>query len=354
MNNLTPEQLQWLFQSAVLAPSADNKHPIVFQTSNQDILVHHTRTEWGEQGYKRVLDLLSLGALAENLSIAASRFGMETDIALLPDLARPDLALQITLGAGAVQPDPLWQAIPLRHTNRKIYFRGPRLNKNEQIDLTDAIRPQPTCKLHWLDTTPARKHALSLMRRAEAERFHNPVLHEELFSAIRFDVGWRNTCEEGLPPGALGVEPPLRGLFSLLRHWGVMRLANRVGTHHLLSWRSCYLPCRLAPHVGLLSVKKADNASVFATGRAFQRLWLMATRQGRVLQPLPASALYALEGVESESIPAALQNTLAAGWRAQAGERVPLILFRMGRASPPLISAGRLWPEIYLDGLKSP
>lgn len=351
MNELTPEQFHGLLQSAIQAPSADNRHPIHFQLGDQCIQVLHARTEWGGLGYKRVLDLLSLGALAENLSIAASRFDMGTDIALLPDPGRPDLALQINLLPGAAQTDPLWQAIPLRHTNRQIRFRGPVLSEDEQAQLAEAIRPQPACQLHWLDTAPARKQALALMRRAEAERFHNPLLHEELFSAIRFDVGWHNTCEEGLPPGALGVEPPLRGLFSLLRHWPVMRMANRVGAHHLLGWRSCYLPCRLAPHLGVLTVKNTDTASVFAAGRAFQRLWLTATRQGRVLQPMPASALYALEGAVDEGIPVGLQHALAAGWRAHLGEDIPLMLFRMGRASPPLITAGRPQPEVYRDQL---
>ncbi|MHB1084765.1 MAG: hypothetical protein ACYCZA_07980 [Thiobacillus sp.] len=346
MNELTPDQRHSLLQSAIQAPSADNRHPIHFQLGDQCIRVLHTRTEWGERGYKRILDLLSLGALAENLSIAASRFDMGTDIALLPDPDRPELVLQIRLLPGAVQADPLWQAIPLRHTNRQIRFRGPLLNKDEQAQLADAIRPQPACQLHWLDTAPARKHALALMRRAETERFHNPLLHAELFSAIRFDVGWRSPCEAGLPPGALGVEPPLRGLFTLLRHWPVMRMANRVGAHHLLGWRSCDLPCRLAPHLGVLTVKNTDTASVFAAGRAFQRLWLTATRQGRVLQPMPASALYALEGAVDEGIPLGLQHALAAGWRAHLGGDIPLMLFRMGRASPPLITAGRPQPDV--------
>lgn len=345
MNDLTPERLHSLLQSGLQAPSADNQHPIHFRLRNQCIQVHHARTEWDKQGYKRTLDLLSLGALAENISIAASRYGMRTDIALLPNPSQPGLALEIGLMSSASEADPLWEAIPLRHTNRQIRFRGPLLNEDEQAQLADAIRPQPACQLHWLDAAPARNHALTLMRWAETERFHNPILHEELFSAIRFDVGWRNTCEEGLPPGALGVEPLLRGLFSSLRHWSVMRMANRVGAHHFLGWRSCDIPCRLAPHLGLLAVKKPDTTSAFAVGRAFQRLWLMATRQGRVLQPMPASALYALEGVVSEGIPAELQQSLASGWHAHLGGNVPLMLFRMGKASPSRVLAGRLQPR---------
>lgn len=351
MSGINLEQMHFLLQSAIQAPSADNRHPLRFLLGEQSILVQHAQTEWGESGYKRVLALLSLGALAENLAIAASRFSIAVAFSLLPDSQQPELALRISLQLDAAQIDPLWQFIPLRHTNRRVWFRVPSLNANELAQLETVVGTQPACQLHWLDAAPERKHALALMRSAETARFHNRLLHEELFSAIRFDIGWHRTCEEGLPPGALGIEPPLRGLFALLRHWPVMRLATRVGVHHLLGLRACDLPCRLAPNLGLLSVKNTDNASVFAAGRAFQRLWLTATRQGRVMQPMPASALYALEGVVGEGIPVRLQHALAAGWHAHLGENVPLMLFRMGKASPLLITAGRLQPEVYLDQL---
>lgn len=346
MSGINLEQMHFLLQSAIQAPSADNRHPLRFLLGEQSILVQHAQTEWDESGYKRVLALLSLGALAENLAIAASRFSIAAAFNLLPDSHQPELALRISLQPDAAQTDPLWQFIPLRHTSRRVWFRGSPLNANELAQLETAVSTQPACQLHWLDAAPERKHALALMRRAETARFHNRLLHEELFSAIRFDIGWRRTCEEGLPPGALGIEPPLRGLFALLRHWPVMRLANRVGAHHLLGLRACDLPCRLAPNLGLLAVKNTDNPSVFAAGRAFQRLWLTATQQGRVLQPMPASALYALAGVEAEGIPTELHRSLAAGWQARLGAVTPLMLFRMGRANPSPITAGRHRPEV--------
>lgn len=346
MGGANTEQLQYLLQSAIQAPSADNRHPVHFRLGDQCIFVHHTRTQWDGQGYKRVLDLLSLGALVENLSIAASRYGFGIKIAWLPDPGQPDLALQLDLLPETVQVDPLWQAIPLRHTCRRIRFRGPPISDDERKQIDTAVQPYSACRLHWLDAAKVRRHALALMRRAETERFHNRLLHEELFSAIRFDVGWHSTCEVGLPPGALGVEPPLRGLFALLRHWPIMRLANRIGAHHLLGWRSCDIPCRLAPHLGLLTVKKTDTTSIFVAGRAFQRLWLTATLQERVLQPMPASALYALAGAENEGVPPDLQHVLAAGWQARLGQDIPLMLFRMGRASPLPVKAGRPQPEL--------
>jgi nitroreductase len=347
---LDQEQLRYILESAILAPSADNHHRIRFQLIDDTVRVWHTVALPSTQGgYKRVLTLLSLGSVAENLSIAASRFAIQAETILFPDPTKPEWLMQIRLRPDQPVVDPLWQVIPLRHTNRQIRFHRPKMTAAERGQLDQAAHAYSACKLIWLDEPAQRRSALRLMRRAESERFRNRILHDELFSAIRFDVGWHATCPEGLPPGALGVEPPLRPFFALLRNWPVARLASLLGAHHLLGWRACDLPCRLAPHLGLLAVRQTDSQSVFDTGRAFQRLWLAATSQGRVLQPMPASALYALDGSPAEGIPEELQRNLAEGWKIGLAGAIPLMLFRMGVATPPSIVAGRPQIEVFLD-----
>lgn len=336
------EELRYILESAILAPSADNRHRIRFRISEDEIRVFHTGAPVAHQGgYLRALVLLSLGAVAENLTIAASRYNILVEPAPFPDPLTPNLAVVATLKRGAGMADPLWSAIPERHTNRQVVYRGPRLGASELHALEAAAHTVPGSSLVWLDEKPLRQRALSIMRRAETERFHNRELHEELFSAIRFDAGWHATCQEGLPPGALGVEPPLRPLFALLRRWPVMYAARLLGAHYMLGWRSCDLPCRLAPNLGLLAVSHPDTPSVFNAGRAFQRIWLAATQQGRVLQPFPASALYALDGAQDEGIPNDLQRSLAEGWQRLLPGQTPLMIFRMGKARPHAIHSGR-------------
>lgn len=351
MGKLNQQQLSFILEGAIMAPSADNQHRIRFQLTEDTIRVRYAEAELPPQGgYKWVLALLSLGAVSENLTVAASRFDIQAETVLFPDSTQPDWIMQIRLQPDQAIVDPLWQTIPLRHTNRQVRFRGPAMTDAERSELDAAAHFYPACHLVWLDQPARRSQALRLMRRAETERFHNRLLHEELFSAIRFDLGWRTACPEGLPPGALGVEPPVRAFFALLRHWPVMRLANLLGAHHMLGFRACGLPCRLAPHLGLLAVKNIERQSVFDAGRAFQRVWLTATKQGRVLQPMPASALYALDGARAEGIPATLQHELAEGWKASLDGAIPLMLFRMGKANSSSIVAGRREVRDYLEG----
>ena len=346
MNNVTQQQLDYILQSAILAPSADNHHQIRFEIISNTIHIYHTRTQFPLEGeYKWVLALLSLGAITENIALAASRFNFHTEAIPFPDPYDPRLIMQITLHTDKTEEDdPLREMIPLRHTNRNLRFHGPSMTQAEQETLHQAIQKYSDCKLHWLDKSTLRKQSLCLMRIAETERFRNPILHEELFSAIRFDIGWHTSCTEGLPPGALGIESLSRGFFSLLRHWPIAQLANSFGIHHVLGFRSSYLLCRLAPHLCALSVKKIDTQSILQAGRSFQRLWLTLTKQRHVLQPMPASAIYALPQAINEGIPATLQQRLATGWRAIFPENIPVILFRTGNAQNQSVVSQR--PEI--------
>ncbi|RMF86182.1 MAG: hypothetical protein D6739_03535 [Nitrospirae bacterium] len=188
-----------------------------------------------------------------------------------------------------------------------------------------------------------RRRALRLLRVAERERFRHRSLHQELFKTIRFEVGWRDTCPEGLPPGALEVEAPFRPLFRALARWGVARSLNRLGLWRLLGWRVADLPARLAPALGLLVVERpAVPAAFFAAGRGLERLWLAATAHGLALQPLAAPGVLALqERQPATEISRGVLRRLLGELQRLAPEGHGLLFFRLGWAAPPAVVAGR-------------
>lgn len=335
-------QMRFILESAIHAPSADNQHRIRFEVDGNILLVRLTDVALPPKGgYKRVLMLISLGALAENLAIAASRFGLEAVIDFLPADAPSDCVVRVGFKNAGSERSPLCSQIPLRHTNRSMLFRGPGLADEDKEELQAGVPRFAGVNLHWLDVPARRRQAVRLMRFAEALRFRARLLHEELFSAIRFEIGWKNSCAEGLPPGALGVEKPLRPFFAMMRHWPLMRFLNLFGAHRILGWRAGGLPAWLAPNLGVIAVEAPDDQSICAAGRAFQRLWLDVTRRGLVLQPLPASALYALDGARQEGVAEQLWLRLRQGWRSLLPAATPLMLFRVGRAAKPAVNTGR-------------
>lgn len=344
------KEYQRILNSAILAPSADNRDQFRFEIARASIRVWYRGFMPAPQGYQRALLLLSLGALSENITLESQAIGWLAKFALFPDPVRPELALEVEWMPRDACRDPLLDAIPRRHTNRRLSYHGPGLRPAvlESLRLVASQRPD-ACSLHWIESGEQRKRALKLVQLAETERFRNPALHRELFSSIRFDVGWTQTCERGLPPGALEVEKPLRPFFKLLRHWPVMQALNLVGFHRLMGFRAGRLPCSLAPHLGLIAVRNTDEQSIFAAGRTFQKLWLALTQLDFSLQPFPAAAIYALNGATHEHVSANLQQVLAQGWREILGDFVPVMLFRAGRATKPSLRTSRPTLESFME-----
>lgn len=334
------DQLLQVAHSGVLAPSADNRHVFQVELAESAIRLWPTPEFHScPDRLRRVLGLISLGAVAENMQLRAGELGLEARSRwALGDTNGP--ILQLTLQPSDAPADVLAQAIPARHTNRRMYH-GPPPPAAELDLLASAASAVRGTRVLWLQGA-ARRRALHLIWLAESERFLRRHLHQDLFSSIRFDLGWDESVEVSIPPGALEVEPLMRPAFKALRHWALMRPLTLIGLHRLLGLRAGWLPCWQAPALGLLTAESPQDEAAVAAGAAFQRLWLRATLMGLALQPMAASVVLTAQspGVQ-QGASERLRSKLAEGWRAIVPDAMPLMVFRLGRAEPPSIVSGR-------------
>lgn len=349
MAHLDTRAFAALVAAASQAPTADNRS--TFRVENAGDRVRLWTDEPAAPRHRRILDSVAIGAAVENIRLRAGRLGFEATPHWRPRADEPGLAAEILLlGNEHARPDPLESLIERRHTNRRVIFRGPPLSAGQLGDLSTEAASEAGggIQLHWFDAPGTRKQVLRLLRIAETDRFRSRDLHEELFSAVRFDVGWKAGADDGLPPGALEVEPLMRPMFRALRHWRLVRALHAVGAQHLLGLRVAYLPCRTAPHVGALTMPTEapdPEAGAFAAGSVFERVWLRTTQLGMELQPFAAPAVLSLTDCEWASPKA--RAALAAGWRRLTPGRVPIIVFRVGRASAPSVRTARQPLEAY-------
>jgi nitroreductase len=332
------EVLRLILGAGVLAPSAENYHYLCFRVLEESVeLLTTDHDSWRALPHRRMLGLMALGAVIENMALRSQTLGLEMRSSLFPDASRLDLVAALDWSRGFPRHDPLDAQIELRHTNRRFYSRA-AIDAGILQELQTAASAQGGCTLVWMDSPRQRQRALSVIRVAETERFRRRSLHQELFGAIRFEAGWEQTTDEWLPPVALEVEPPMRGAFKLLRDWRVMRASVWVGAHWGLGFRAGYLPCALSPHIGVLMAHDDDPRieSVIA-GRAFERVWLAATAEGLALQPYAAPAVLATqqsgEGWVSAATKAQVGHALADLTSGHSGR--PHMFFRIGRASAP-------------------
>ena len=334
-----------IVEAGVRAPSADNDHRFRVRETERglDVLADDQSTA---PIHRRILGWVSLGAVIENMTIRAGGLGYALQIAWFPDPANRALIASLELRRAPALTVPLDAAIDSRHTNRALAFAGPPLSSKELESFAASAASIDGVKLQWVEGD-ARKRLLRMMALAESTRFDLQPLHQDLFSAVRFDVGWHASADRGLPPAALQVEPGARWAFSQLRRWPVMRLLRLFGLHRALGFRAAYVPARMAPHLGFLATSSSlDPHGGLAIGRALERLWLDVEQRGLALQPFAAAGLLAQP--DYRDVPPAVGETLRAGWTALTAEN-PLIVFRLGRARRPAITTGRPPAIRYLD-----
>ena len=342
---LSEQQFLSIVQAAVLAPSADNNHVVRFKKTASGIALHFVPGFSDAPRGKRILGLIACGAVLENIELRALALGFASETDCSAENMVNDCLAQIRFHRSDPISNALEQSIATRHTNRK-FFQSRKLSEAQKSEITAEAAQVPDMGLLWLDEGENRSIALRLVRLAETQRFRSFELHHELFSAVRFGAGWRSSVSEGLPPGALEVEAPLRPLFALLRHWPVMRALQLLGAHVMIGARASYIPCRFSPHLVVITAKTNSDDSAVSAGKALQRVWLRAAALGIAVQPLAASALYAL--TEYPGVPDNLHKTLCAGWKEIAGNEFPFMVLRMGYASAPAVRSARLPVQSYI------
>lgn len=345
--------LREILTAGLRAPSAENKHDLRFTVETCQIgLIPTDRASWVAAPHRGMLALMSYGAVVENIALRSAQLGLELDAELHLQAGDGAVAIMRWRERGAIgAADPLADAIALRHTNRRFYARAP-VDAATMASLGRAADAVAGSSVHWLAARDERRRALRAIRLAETERFRRRALHAELFGAVRFEAGWKRTSPEWLAPAALEVEPPARPMFSAMRHWRAMQLANRIGAHVILGIRAGYLPCALAPHLGMVLAQGDEQTAAFTAGRALQRLWLAASAAGLALQPMAAPTALARQRAGGDWVSAPTQRELQrilAGLCSCAAGR-PQMLFRLGRASAPSAVSGRRPLDDYLVG----
>jgi len=334
-------------RSGILAPSADNKHVFRFDLTDTSIRLWPTH-EFAAvtDRLPRVLGLLSMGAVVENMRLRASELGFVTHARWFDVISGEPMVELDMESSPTQQADELAAAIADRHTNRRMY-RGPGLSVGETTLLNAAVAPVEGTRLIWLHGA-ARRQALGLIWRAESERFLRKQLHHDIFSSIRFDLSWSETADWALPPGALEIEMPMRAPFKMLRHWAVMRPLTWMGMHRLVGLRAGWLPAWQAPALGVLVSSLPIEQGAVAVGAALERLWLRATLLDLAMQPLAASAVLIQSSAAMPGASDALRSNLTTGWQTIAPATTPLMVFRMGHAAPPSVCSRRREVEEYV------
>jgi len=340
-----------VLESACAAPSADNNQPWLFQASDSGIEVFYDLPRRLPSDVDGMFDLLSLGAVIENITLQLAAMGIGSTLELEIESSGSDRLRRI--GRIAVNsntaPDAeasLAESIFARRTTRLPYSRQLDAGLLDQIQ-TAAIRDS-SAQLAW-ETDRGRINRLArVVAISDSLRFRYREFHEELHRQLRLSPEESERTRDGLDYRTLGLPPGGRFVLQLLRPWRRMAALNRVGLATAMSLPTIRL-VRASGAIGFLSIPDRSPESMITGGRAMQRIWLKATELGLSLHPLGSLPIF----LAHPSLPDQLKP-IGAKIRSQAADLLPdqrgilQMAFRIGHcnADPGVKSLRRPVEEV--------
>lgn len=334
---MTEAEAHEFANAALWAPTAGNSQPLLFQMVDGvlDVRVDPLKNN-------RFMDTansdlwIALGAALGNMEAVANHRGEGVVARLFPREARGGLLARVERTDAVGDAGPLAPWIERRVTNRRPYARDPL--PAEVLSALAGWADVDGARLTWVTDRPAIEEIAGALSVFDRMTLHNPLVGQTILRWVRTPS--EENRGDGLSYDSLELGPLERAVMRVIRTpWGL----------HLGRWVSGSVAaharqrCAASAALGVLTVGEWDAGAMVAGGRAFQRLWLAAAREGLALHPLVGMVLFEMR--RRLSTDAGLSRG-EKRWLEEARavlvrrvpefeSRVPLVVFRIGRAPAP-------------------
>lgn len=278
--------IERLLERARWAPSGDNTQPWRFEILGE----HHLLVHGFDTRDHVVYDLdgrpsqLAIGALLETIAIAASVEGFACRVERRPDTPETHLLIDVRLERDDRLPaDVLAPFIEKRVVQRRAM--STRRLSDEQKQALAASLPVGFSVL-WFERLSERYKMARLMFDNAKIRLNIPEAYEVHKAVIEWNARF---SEDRIPSRAVGVDLLTEQLMRwAMKSWRRVELLNRWMFGDLVPRLQMDMVPGLfcGAHLALLAPQALETVDDYlAAGRALQRFWLTASRQGLLIQP---------------------------------------------------------------------
>ena len=289
--SLSDTVIPYLINAGCQAPSGDNCQPWSFTRDDSGITLCLTPdADTSFFNVNQTASYIACGAAVENICLAATRYNLSAQVSWLPEPENRDAVARIDLAPGDLPESPLARFIWTRHTNRTAYTGDPIPDSDIEA-LTNSISGIPGARLTLIRDRAGIRSLSGLIYEVDTIRSQRRDLHTHLMKMIRFTPDRALLKRDGLPLKNLEAGRSGETILKLCRPWAVMHLANRMGLGRMVA-KTAARWTRQSSAMGLLTISGRNTEARLTGGRALERLWLTATRQGLSFQPMTAATLF--------------------------------------------------------------
>jgi hypothetical protein len=276
-----------LVAAAVLAANPHDTQPWLFRVSDSAIEIYAdtSRHLGAMDAFLREMHL-GLGCAIENACLAGTANGYDVRVDVIPGAldavterrARVLVARLLLSHAPARAPDPLYGAIPERHTNRYPYRRHTPIPAAWR-EFARSTQPQEDVRLVLIEDGKQRTDFDSAAIEATMAIIADRQMAADSDRWLRTSPAEIERHRDGPTLEAAGLSP-LKLFFAHL-------LPISVQAQHTAWLDQTREQLASAPLVGLIAVRnRYDRVMSVAAGRLWQHLHLLATLHGVAMQPI--------------------------------------------------------------------
>ncbi len=280
-------KLEKIIAAAIRAPSGDNAQPwklIASETQGCIDVYNVPERDSSYLNYQQSASFIAHGALIENILISGRAVGCAIKLTTFPDANNANYIARCEISECDPEPDPLYDPIFKRHTNRNRY-RSFDLPEEQCQSLKEAAGCIKDVSVSVITDSSSRKRLARLLRTNDRMVFEHKDIHAFLFNQIRWSQKEVTESCDGMPLASLGIDAVERHIFPIFRFWPIVNALNGIGFSRIIGFKGG-LNCKSASALGVIKVDGRVPESFVAGGRAFERVWLEATRQKLAFQPV--------------------------------------------------------------------
>jgi len=282
---LPDRDLEKILALSIKAPSGDNCQPWRFAGHGEGLwLLIDPARDSSLYNVRDTASHIASGALIENMALAAPSLGYELKAELFPQKRPKDAVALLSFEKTAPRQDELLPFIDKRCTNRWPYRKAP-LPDGAKEKLGKAAGAVRFGHLRLAVSDDEKKTVAKAASINDRLLFENRLMHDFLFSQIRWSVEEAERTMDGLDARTLGLDALQTRLFRLLGPWPVLRALNLAGFSRVVPMQS-YMLCKDSSAMGLVHVDGKGVDSFVNGGRLMQRVWLTAASLGLSFQPM--------------------------------------------------------------------
>jgi nitroreductase len=277
-----------LVRAAILAASPHNTQPWLFKITDSAIELHiDTQRNVGALDPYLREEHIGMGCALENMLLAAPANGYAATpeffrgkLGPIPAEPSTQLLARVSLASGKREENELYNAIPLRHTNRGPYDPHRAISPDFMDALQHLADGYMDVKLFLFTAEADRKKIAEISSAANAEIYSDPDVQHGSERWVRTKWSSVQKYRDGLTIDAFGL-PPIATAIAKMMSVRMLRWAASRSTEN------GYLNLMLsAPLIGFIAVRdRYAQEQCLQAGRVWQRAHLFATAHGLAARP---------------------------------------------------------------------